>query len=152
MPYKIIEITPEEKYRWNWRIKDKINFTLFKLTFEHIFTSIQEQHEDHLFIKFKNSNQVTDFAGKILFVEKESNESNGQIENTVTIQFDRLNLKDPMLNMVKFAFIDIMKRDYKKFLNNVYKLLQQKEKRLQILEDCYWTDYSVIQFPNDEKF
>ncbi|NVM30573.1 MAG: hypothetical protein HWN65_17160 [Candidatus Helarchaeota archaeon] len=64
----------------------------------------------------------------------------------VTIQFGKLNLKDPILNTVKFVFIDIMKRDYKQFLNNVYNLLQKKEERLQILEDCYWTDYKVINF------
>lgn len=64
----------------------------------------------------------------------------------VTIQFGKLNLKDPILNTVKLVFIDIMKRDYKQFLNNVYNLLQKKEERLQILEDCYWTDYTVINF------
>lgn len=146
MPYKLVKITPEQKYRWNWQIMDHINFVIFKWKFEHTFTSVQEQHSDHLLIKFENSNQVTDFIGKILFIEKTSTEVAGGIENTVTIEFDKLNLKDPMLNTLKFAFIDIMKRDYKQFLNNVFLLLQQKEERLQILGDCYWTDYSVIPF------
>ncbi len=146
MPYEIVEITPEQKYRWNWHIKDSINFVLFKWKFEHTFTSVQEQNPDHLFIKFENSNQVTNFTGKILFTEKVKAETPGEIENTVTIQFNKLELKDPMLNTVKFAFIDIMKRDYKQFLNNVFQLLQQKEERVQILEDCYWTDYSTITF------
>ena len=70
MPYKVVEITPEQKYRWNWRIKDSINFVLFKWSFEHTFTSVQEQHKDHLFIKFEKSNQVDDFTGKILFQEQ----------------------------------------------------------------------------------
>ncbi|NVM30572.1 MAG: hypothetical protein HWN65_17155 [Candidatus Helarchaeota archaeon] len=62
MPYKIVEITPEHKYRWKWHIKDSLNFVLFKWSFEHTFTSVQEQHPDHLFIQFENSNQVTDFT------------------------------------------------------------------------------------------
>ena len=143
MPYKLVAVEPEEKYRWQWRLKDKINFVLFKWTFEHTFTSVQEEHDDHLFIRFENSNQVNDFNGKIIFQETMIGQ---KLENKVSIEFDKLKLKDPLLNTVKFAFIDIMKKDYKIFLNNVYKILQKPQERLQILEDCYWTDYEVIKF------
>ncbi len=143
MPYKLVEINPIEKYRWNWRIKDSINFILFKWNFEHTFTSVQEEHPDHLFIKFENSNQVNDFTAKILFQEKKKEH---HIENIVTLQFDKLRLKDPLLNTVKLAFIEIMKKDYKKFLDNVFELLNQKQMRLKILQDCPWTNYKVIQF------
>ncbi|MFX1296381.1 MAG: hypothetical protein ACFFD2_16200 [Promethearchaeota archaeon] len=142
MPYESVEIIPEEKFRWNWKIKDKINLGLFKWDFEHIFTSVQEEHEDYLFIKFENSNQVKDFSGKIIFQEKNI----GKVENTVSIKFDKLNLKDPLMNAAKFAFISLMKRDYKIFLNNVYKIVQEKQEGLKILKDCYWTDYNVIHF------
>jgi NDP-sugar pyrophosphorylase family protein len=142
MPYKVVEIEPEQKYRWNWRIKDNINFVLFKWNFEHTFTSIQEDHPDHLFIRFENSNQVTNFTGKIKFEETHEE----QLDNKVSIEFDKLNLKDPLLNSVKFAFIDIMKKDYKTFLGNVYQLLQDNEKRMQVLQDCYWTDYNTISY------
>ena len=146
MPYKLVEISPEQKYRWNWRIKDNINFVLFKWNFEHHFTSIQEEHADHLSIRFENSNQVSDLFAQIKFQEEDF----GQIENTVSIQFDKLNLKDPLLNTMKIAFLEIIKKDYKIFLDNVYNLLQEKQKRLQILEDCYWTKYDVIQFSERE--
>jgi hypothetical protein len=146
MPYKVVEITPEQKYRWNWRIQDSINFVLFKWNFEHNFTSIQEEHEDHLSIRFENSNQVNDFFAQILFRE----EIDRNIENTVIFQFERLNLKDPLLNTMKIAFIEVVKKDYKIFLDNVYNLLQEKQKRRQILKDCYWTNYEVIQFPGDD--
>ncbi|MHA1278158.1 MAG: hypothetical protein ACTSQI_11535 [Candidatus Helarchaeota archaeon] len=142
MPYQLVEITPEQKHRWNWRIKDSINFVLFKWNFEHIFTSIQEEHSDHLFIRFENSNQVNDFTGKILFEEN----VHEVIENKVSIEFNKLKLKDPLLNGVKFAFIDIMRKDYKKFLDNVYSLLQDKDKRLEILKDCHWTNYQAIRY------
>ncbi len=142
MPYREVEITPRQKFIWDWRIKDNINFVLFKWNFEHIFTSIQEEHEDHLFIRFENSNQVNDFSAKILFQEQ----NEGIFENNVILQFNRLKLKDPLLDTVKIAFIEIMKKDYKVFLNNVYNLLQQDQKRLKILEDCYWTDQKVIHY------
>ncbi|NVM55010.1 MAG: hypothetical protein HWN66_14995 [Candidatus Helarchaeota archaeon] len=148
MPYKAVEIKPEHKFRWIWKVKDKLNFILFKLDFEHTFTSVQEEHEDYLFIKFENSNQVKDFSAKILYEEK----GNNPIENKVILQIDKMNLKNPILNTVKIAFIEMIKKDYKIFLNNVHTLLQQKQERLQILEDCYWTDHDVIQFPDDEKY
>ena len=145
MPYKRIEIRPEQKFRWNWKINDSINFILFKWNFDHIFTSVQEEYEDHLIIRFENSNQVDDFLAQILFNE----ENKGFIENTVILQVDTLKLKDPLLNSMKVAFLEFVKRDYKKFLNNVYDLLQKKQDRLQILDDCYWANYDAVQFPEN---
>jgi len=142
MPYKSVEIIPEQKFRWNWRISDSINFVLFKWDFKHNFTSVQEEHEDFLLIKFENSNQVTDFSAKILFQEKMA----APLETTVSLQVDKLNLKDPVLNAAKSVFLEVVKEDYQKFLNNVYNLLQAEDRRLQILGDCYWTDYQAIDF------
>ena len=146
MPYKIVEIIPERKGKWNWRIKDNLNFVLFKWGFEHIFTSVQEEHEDFLAIKFENSNQVRNFSAKILYEEK----TKEPIENLVTLQFNKLELIDPLLNTMRLVFIDLLRKDYRKFLDNVYILLQKEEKRLNILEDCYWTDFSVVKFPKRE--
>jgi len=142
MPYKTVDITPEHKFRWNWRIVDSINFVLFKWDFVHTFTSVQVEHEDFLSIEFENSNQVTSFSAKILFKEK----MHEDLENTVTLQVDFFTLKDPLLNSVKPMFLDTIRLDYKKFLDNVYILLQNETDRLQILEDCYWADYSAINF------
>lgn len=142
MPYKTVDITPEHKFRWNWRIIDSINFGLFKWDFVHIFSSVQTEHEDFLSIEFENSNQVTNFSARILFKEK----MNEHLENTVTLQVDALTLKDPLLNSVKPMFLDIIRVDYKKFLDNVYDILQKEEARMQILEDCDWADYTVINF------
>ena len=139
MPYKVVDIIPEQKFRWNWRIADSINFVLFKWDFKHNFTSVQEEHEDFLSIRFENSNQVTDFSAKILFKEEMD-------ETTVSFQVDKLNLKDPVLNTAKAVFLEVVKEDYRKFLDNVYNLLQDEERRLQILGDCYWTDYKAIDF------
>lgn len=141
MPYKKVEITPEQKFRWNWRIADSINFVLFKWDFKHNFTSMQEEHEDFLSIQFENSNQVTDFHAKILFTEKMD-----PTETTVVLQVDKLSLKDPVLNTAKVVFLEVIKEDYQKFLNNVYNILQEENRRLQILADCYWTDYKAIDF------
>lgn len=146
MPYKTVEITPEQKFRWNWRIKDSLDFVIFKWNFDHTFTSVQEEYPDHLAIRFENSNQVSDFAAQILFQEK----TVGSFENKVTFQVDRLRLKDPLLETAKIAFLEMIKKDYKKFLDNVFTLLQQKGERLQTLKDCYWTRYEFIQFPERE--
>jgi len=140
MPYKTVDITPENKFRWKWRIVDSLNFVLFKWDFVHTFTSIQEEHEDFLSIEFENSNQVNSFSAKIIFRE----EIHEDIE--VTLQVDALTLKDPLLNSAKPMFLDTLRVDYKKFLDNVYTILQHENRRLQILEDCYWTDYSTIIF------
>lgn len=143
MPYKTVEIIPEQKFRWNWRIADSINFVLFKWDFKHNFTSVQEEHEDFLSIRFENSNQVTDFSAKILFMEK----MDVSLETTVSFQVDKLSLKDPVLNTAKAVFLEVVKEDYRKFLDNIYNLLQDNARRLQILGDCYWTDYKAIDFP-----
>jgi len=142
MPYKVVDIIPEQKFRWNWRIADSINFVLFKWDFKHNFTSVQEEHADFLSIHFENSNQVTDFSAKILFKEKRE----GPLETIVFLQVDKLNLKDPVLNTAKAVFLEVVKEDYRKFLDNVYNILQNENKRLQILGDCYWTDYKAIDF------
>jgi len=142
MPYKTVDITPEHKFRWNWRIVDSLNFIIFKWEFIHTFTSVQEEQEDFLSIEFQNSNQVNNFSAKILFKEKLKE----CLENTVILQVDSLTLKDPLLNSVRPIFFDIIKVDYKKFLDNVYNILQNEEMRIQILEDCYWTDSSAIDF------
>ncbi len=147
MPYKTVEIIPEYKFRWKWRIKDRINFVLFQWSFEHNFISVQEEHENFLSIKFENSNQVSQFHAKILYETMDIEE----VETKVILQVEKMTLKDPLLNTVKIAFLEIVKKDYKIFLDNVYSLLQQKQERLKVLEDCYWTDNDVIQFPNNEK-
>ncbi len=142
MPYKTVEIIPEQKFRWNWRITDSINFVLFKWDFKHTFTSVQEEHADYLSIQFENSNQVTDFCAKILFKEKRE----VPLETIVFLQVDKLNLKDPVLNTAKTVFLEVVKEDYRKFLDNVYNIFQNENRRLQILGDCYWTDYKAIDF------
>ncbi|MDD1776539.1 MAG: hypothetical protein LUQ65_00085 [Candidatus Helarchaeota archaeon] len=142
MPYKSVEITPEHKFRWNWRVADSINFGLFKWDSKHNFTSVQEEHEDFLSIQFENSNQVTDFHALILFKEM----MDAPLETTVSLQVDKLNMKDPLLQAAKVVFLEVVKEDYRKFLDNVYKILQDAERRLQVLGDCYWTDYKAIDF------
>lgn len=145
MPYKLVEIEPEQKFKWSWRINDSINFIFFKWNFEHNFKSLQEEHEAHLLIRFEDSNQVSDFEARILYETTQWT----PIQTKVTLQVDKLTLKDPLLSSVKIAFLEIIKGDYKQFLDNLFTLLQNKEKRLQILKDCYWINYQRISF--DEK-
>jgi len=142
MPYRVVEIEPEHKYRWNWRIKDKINFILFQWNFEHSFTSIQKEHEDYLSISFENSNQVSKFSARILYEQVAEN----PLKIKVSLVVDELELKDRFLNTIRIAFLDLIKTDYTKFLTNVYNMLQQPEKRLEVLEDCSWTDFAVVKF------
>ena len=145
MPYKSVGIKPREKNTWDWDVKDSFDFIVLKWNFNHVFTSIQIEFEDYLDIKFENSNQVLNFNGIIRFKEK-VNEEDGAIKCLVRFIISKLTLKDPILNKFKNPFIGIMKADYKKFLDNVYEILQDKEIRGQVLEDCYWVDDSRIKY------
>jgi hypothetical protein len=143
MPYKKVEIEPLDKNNWDWEIADAIDFIVLKWNFKHTFTSKQIEHENHLSIDFENSNQIKNFDGQITFQEKEFEDG---IKCLVKFNINKLKLKDPLLNRLRDPFIGIMKADYKKFLDNVYDILQDTEIRGHVLEDCWWVDYKRIKY------
>jgi len=145
MPYKSVKIKPREKNSWDWKIKDVIDFIIIKWSFEHKFTSIQQEFDNYLKVDFENSNYISDFDGKITFNEK-VNEDNGNVLCLVKFVVKKLRLKDPILNQLRDPFIGILKADYKKFLNNVYEILQDKEVRVQSINECWWVKKEVIKF------
>ena len=145
MPYKTVEIKPREKCVWDWVIKDVIDFIIIKWSFVHKFTSIQKEYENYLKIDFENSNHISEFDGDITFKEK-INEEDGSVKCLVKFIIKKLKLKDPILNQLRDPFIGIMKADYKKFLDNVYEILQDEKVRIEVIDGCPWVRKSRITF------
>ncbi|MHA1271327.1 MAG: hypothetical protein ACTSPY_16155 [Candidatus Helarchaeota archaeon] len=145
MPYKVVNIKPREKCIWDWEIIDAIDFIIIKWDFKHKFTSIQKEHEHYLKIDFENSNYISEFDGEITFKEKVNNED-GSVKCLVKFIIKKLRLKDPLLNKLRDPFIGIMKADYKKFLDNVYDILQDKKIRDDVIKGCWWARKEVITF------
>ncbi|MBD3229896.1 MAG: hypothetical protein GF329_17065 [Candidatus Lokiarchaeota archaeon] len=145
MPYKEVQIEPKEKNIWDWKIRDNIDFIVLKWNFEHKFTSIQVEHENHLSVNFKNSNHIKKFDGSIDFKEKQDPETK-KFKCLVEFKIRKLKLKDPLLNRLRDPFIGIMKADYKRFLNNVYEIIMDKEIRKKVLEECWWVEKSRIDY------